>query len=42
MITLTVLLITAAIEAALGYLHAIERAEAAYADMYNLHNLGSK
>ena len=36
MTTLTILLLTAAIEAPLFYLRAIQRAEAAYLDLYNL------
>jgi hypothetical protein len=36
MTTLTILLLTAAIEAPLFYLRAIQRAEEAYLDMYNL------
>lgn len=36
MTTVTILLLTAAIEAPLLYLRAIQRAEAAYLDMYNL------
>lgn len=36
MTALMVLALTAAIEAPLFYLHAIQRAEAAYLDMYNL------
>ena len=36
MTTITILLLTAAIEAPLFYLHAIQRAEAAYLDLYNL------
>ncbi len=36
MVTLTVLALTAAIEAPLFYLRTIQRAEAAYRDLYNL------
>jgi len=36
MTALIILLLTAAIEAPLFYLHAIQRAEAAYLDLYNL------
>ena len=36
MTALTILLLTAAIEAPLFYLRAIQRAEAAYLDLYNL------
>ena len=36
MATITILLLTAAIEAPLLYLRAIQRAEEAYLDMYNL------
>ena len=36
MTAITILLLTAAIEAPLLYLRAIQRAEAAYLDLYNL------